>query len=243
MFRFRPLLASLVLLTACDPGGLRIDDEGYPVAGRDDDGSDDDTAGIDDTGRDEDTASDDDTGNPDDTGRDTSDTGNGGDTADTSDTGNGGDTGTALVPSDCGPYNPPGPNQTGQTIYRITGSATLRSTGFNSFAWSGCEVARYFDATGELECETVYEVSGTGEGTFSGFVYEVDIEVDRAETSCTNQSDITRFYRVSPGLGNVLGLERSRNGQNGWVDFGDQDFTTGANNAFLFDYESPFFLN
>lgn len=175
------LTLSLALWGGCSPASLDLNDDDDDASGDDDDASGDDDASDDD-------ASDDDTGDD-----DVSDDDTGDDDASDDDVSDDDDDDHLQ----CGPYVPP---PAGQESRVYSGDGVLQIS--NDWYWVGCEVLRYFDTNGQLDCELLWEVEGYyydwDEGAMEARYY-LEFTVDSVNSTCTigeNDWEQIWYYRT-----------------------------------------------
>ena len=181
---FLLFISLLVLAMAGCPGTLTFISGDVGQLGDDDDslGDDDDSVGDDDdsVGDDDDSVGDDDDSVP-------------GDDDDSVP----GDDDDDVEPEhvDCGPWVVP---STGNNEVRVfSGDALLELTS-NGWVWTGCEVERYFDSSGNLDCENHWLVGGQMTQWDTGATaaeYYLEFSIQGGPTACGAGEDEDEAWR------------------------------------------------
>ena len=230
--RHSPRLLVLLLalaFPACH-GSLSIDiGDDDDSAGDDDDavGDDDDSVGDDDdsVGDDDDSVGDDD----DSVGDDDDSVGDDDDSVDQDHV-------------DCGPWVVP---SAGAGEVRIFSGDVLLQETSGGWVWDGCEVERYFDASGALDCENHWVVTGSmidWDGGDQAAEYFLEFAIQSGPTACGDEGDDAWRYLVDYDFGaGTLELYWANANQGGWNEWADAPFVmNSAQTQVEFEYATEF---
>lgn len=151
---------------------------------------------------------------------------------------------TPPAPTDCGPAPSVPAAFLGAPSRVFVGEATLRRTSaIAPWTWSGCEVERWFDATGAWACDIVRTPKGEGREQIFGdpkIPFDLVLTVRGADTTCTQAIDLVLRYGVTSKLPLERKAELSRTqGDQPWTRIGTFAANGGAN-LVRFDYQTAF---
>lgn len=229
MHRLLVLLLALAV-PACH-GTLNIELGDDDDSSSDDDdavGDDDDSVGDDDdsVGDDDDSVGDDDDSTP----------------GDDDDSVGDDDDATDPVGGDCGPLVTPSAGDGAVRIF--SGEAFLQETSAG-WGWEGCEVERFFDGSGALDCENHWLVTGSMVNWDIGAQaaeYYLEFAIQPGPTACGDEGDEDWRYLVDYDFGaSTLELYWANANGGGWNSWAEAPFVmNGAQTQVEFEYVTEF---
>ncbi len=143
---------------------------------------------------------------------------------------------------DCGPWVTP---QAGDGEVRVfSGEASLQETSAG-WVWEGCEVERFFESSGALDCENLWEASGSMTNWDSGAQaaeYLLEFTYQQGPTSCGGEGDEDWRYLVDYDFGaSTLELYWANPGGGNWTSWASAPFVmNGAQTEVEFEYSTEF---